>query len=257
MKPRTPPFFSGRSFAGASDPVGDVQGACPLQFIGNKPGGGNISGHADLPGAQVGRFVSNRRLAGGYPSGRGAGHRPPPLHHSQYHSAASLLHRQGGPFLRDHDRGGGGKTALHPGAVCAPVAEDRLFIGNGRAAAGAGPRLPQTSCRTGQNFELSSIARFPQVGQAMVPELTGPPHLSQNCASGSATIAPHVLRHRKRIRLVHDRQPHRLQNFDSPSGAGIPRACRIFWSCVSLEITGGRGIKPVRTAVALPGYTPG
>jgi hypothetical protein len=72
-----------------------------------------------------------------------------------------------------------------------------------------------------QNFEFSSIAGFPQVGQA-IAFFTGPPHLSQNCASGSATLAPQV----PQIGNCGSGSstiaaPHRLQNFDSLSGAGI------------------------------------
>jgi hypothetical protein len=74
-----------------------------------------------------------------------------------------------------------------------------------------------------QNFEFSSIAGFPQEGQAMIFRI-GPPHLSQNCASGSATIAPHVPQTGycgSGSSTIAD--PHRLQNFDSPSGAGTPQ----------------------------------
>jgi hypothetical protein len=74
-----------------------------------------------------------------------------------------------------------------------------------------------------QNFEFSSIAGFPQAGQAIAFRI-GPPHLSQNCASGSATFAPHVPQTTNcgaGSSTIAD--PHRLQNFDSPSGAGIPQ----------------------------------
>ena len=91
-----------------------------------------------------------------------------------------------------------------------------------------------------QNFEFSSIAGFPQVGQAMIFR-TGPPHLSQNCASGSATIAPHVLQTGNwgsGSSTIAD--PHRLQNFDSPSGAGIPQLPHFLVMCVLRNYRGPR-----------------
>jgi len=95
-----------------------------------------------------------------------------------------------------------------------------------------------------QNFEFSSIAGFPQVGQVMLFLIIGPPHLSQNCASGSATIAPHVLQTGNcgsGSSMIAD--PHRLQNFDSPSGAGIPQLPH-FLAIFFLSAFMGHGHKP-------------
>jgi hypothetical protein len=87
------------------------------------------------------------------------------------------------------------------------------------------PGLAKIAPHRVQNFEFSSIAGLPHDGQAVALVFRiDPPHLSQNCALGSATCTPQVP-HTGNCGSGSSviAAPHRLQNRDSPSGAGTPQ----------------------------------
>ncbi len=188
-----------------------------------------FAGHADLRGP-VGGVVSGFRGVGVLAFRRGK--RPgielrAPVAPRVPVCDRPFLHRQGRPLLRNDNGGSGRLLRLLYRALSRRGAPHRLQK-SARSSGLAKPHAGQVPGGTNvvphrvQNFEFSSTAGFPQAGQAM-GFLTSPPHLSQNCACGSATIAPQLPQTGNcgsGSSTIAD--PHRLQNFDSLSGAGVP-----------------------------------